>query len=271
MLEQTIEYLVSWFVYPNLLWNQLLLSIGLSTAFAAVWLTPYWTPILKKPWAWAILAGGGFLSVLAVTFIQIPLQAWTGHALLHFWSQAVLMRWLLLAGIPQMLLSGLVQEGSKLVPVIIYWRQNGKNIDPKLGLVIGAVAGLGLGVFEAVWTHNQVFASGWTLSRVQLYGPLALAVFWERFFVIAFHTAVSALAGWGLAKGWGWQFYLLASMLHGLTNYAIILLQAGIMNDVQIELFIAVIAVLVTTAALWLRWRKTTEPVELAADAAESG
>ena len=70
------------------------------------------------------------------------------------------MRWLLLAGIPAILLSGLVQEGSKLVPVVVYWWRKGRNIDPKLGLAIGAVAGLGLGVFEAVWAHNHIFPRG---------------------------------------------------------------------------------------------------------------
>jgi len=78
----------------------------------------------------------------------------------HFWSQEILLNWILLAGIPSILLSGLVQEGSKLVPVVIWWWRSGRDIDPKLGLAIGAVAGLGLGVFEAVWAHNAIFASG---------------------------------------------------------------------------------------------------------------
>ncbi|MCK5182491.1 MAG: hypothetical protein KAQ73_08110, partial [Dehalococcoidia bacterium] len=59
------------------------------------------------------------------SFIQIPLQTWAGQALGHFWSQEVLMRWILLGGIPQILLSGLVQEGSKLVPMVVYWGRSG--------------------------------------------------------------------------------------------------------------------------------------------------
>ena len=171
MLEYMVNFFVSGFVYPGILWNQVLLGIGLGVVFGAVWLTPYWTPILKKPWAWAVLAGGAFLSWLAVALIQLPLQIWAGQALGYFWSREILMRWLLLAGIPQILFSGLVQEGSKLVPVVIYWWKSGRNIDPKLGLAIGAVAGLGLGVFEAVWAHNQIFASGWSWELVQ---PAAL-------------------------------------------------------------------------------------------------
>jgi len=259
MLEQMVAFFTSWFIYPNILWNQVLLGIGLAVVFGAVWFTPYWTPILKKPWAWAVLASSAFLSLVAVTFVQIPLQVWTGQALNNFWSQEVLMRWLLLAVIPGILYSGLVQEGSKLVPVVTYWWRKGRSIDPKLGLAIGAVAGLGLGVFEAVWVHNTVFAAGWTWEAVQTGGLVALAPFWERFFTVAFHTAASAIAGWGLAKGWGWQFYLLASFLHAFANYSAVLFQSGLITVIQVEIFAAVWAMLVTGGALWLRWRKTNE------------
>ncbi len=171
------------------------------------------------------------------------------------------MRWILLAAIPGILLSGLVQEGAKLIPVVTYWWRSGKSIDPKLGLAIGAVAGLGLGVFEAVWVHNTIFTTGWTWEAVQTGGVVALAGFWERFFTIALHTAMSALAGYGLAKGWGWQFYLLASFLHAFANYSAVLFQSGLITIIQVEIFIAVWSMLVTAGALRLRWRKSVEIV----------
>ena len=256
MLEQMVGFFVSGFIYPNILWTQLLIGIGLAIVFGAIWFTPYWTPILKKPWAWAVLVTSAILSWAAVAFIQIPLQLWSGQALNHFWSQEILLSSLLLAGIPAILLSGLVQEGSKLVPVVVWWWRSGKNIDPKLGLAIGAVAGAGLGVFEAMWVHNTIFAAGWSWEAVQISGVVALAPFWERFFTVAFHIAASALAGYGLAKGWGWQFYLIASFLHAFLNYSVILLQSELITVIQVEIFVAVWAVLVTAGALWLRWRK---------------
>ena len=256
MVELMVSFFLSWFANPNLL------GIGLAIAFGAVWFILYWTPILKKPWAWAVLAGSAILSLVAVSFVQIPLQALTGQVLGHFWSQEVLMSWLLLAGIPQVLFSGLVQEGSKLVPVVVYWWRQGRSIDPKLGLAIGAVAGLGFGVFEAVWVHNTIFAFGWSWEAVQASGVLALTPFWERFFAVAFHIAATALAGYGLAKGWGWQFYLIASFLHILLNYSVVLLTLGLFTTVGLEIYAAVVAVLVTAGALWLRWRKSAELAE---------
>ena len=250
MTEYTVGFFVSFFQNPSLL------GIGLAVAFGAIWLACYQPPLFKQPWLWVVLVSSAILTLAAIAFIQIPLQALTGQALNHFWSQEVLMRWLLLAGIPAILLSGLVQEGSKLVPVVVYWWRTGRYIDPKLGLAIGAVAGAGFGIFEAQWAHNTIFASGWTWEAVQTGGLVALAPFWERFFTVAFHIAASALAGYGLARGWGWQFYLLASFTHAFINYSVLFLQSGLTTHVQVEIFIAVCATLVTGVVLWLRWRK---------------
>jgi RsiW-degrading membrane proteinase PrsW (M82 family) len=264
MVDYMVSYFVSFFQNPSGSGIYLAIAIGLAIAFGAVWLACYRPPLFKKPWLWAVLVGSAFLTLVAFCFIQIPLGTWAWQALNHFWSEEVLVKWILVAAIPQMLLGGLVQEGAKLVPVVAYWWRSGKNIDPKLGLVIGAVAGAGFGILEAQWVHNQIFASGWTWEWVQTYGFTALLGFWERFFTVAAHIAFPALAGYGLAKGWGWQFYLIASVLHGLLNYTVVLLYAGLLTNVHAEIFIAVLAALVTAWALWLRWRKTataTEPV----------
>jgi RsiW-degrading membrane proteinase PrsW (M82 family) len=246
MIDNMVGYFKSFFENPNAL------GLGLAIAFGAIWLARYWPPLFKKPWLWAVLVSSAFLTVAALCFVQYPLQVWTGKALNHFWSQEVLARWVLLVAIPQILLTGLVQEGSKLVPVVVWWRRSGKSLDPKLGLVIGAVAGAGFAIFEARWLLSQ-----WTWELVQTYGFMALLAFWERFFTVAAHIAFSALAGYGLAKGWGWQFYLITSFLHGLLNYSTVFRAAGLFTDTHAEIYIAVLAVLVAAWALWLRWRKT--------------
>jgi ABC-type glycerol-3-phosphate transport system permease component len=82
---------------------------------------------------------------------------------------------------------------------------------------------------------------------------------WERFFSVAFHIALSALTGYGLAKRKGWQFYLIAAFLHGLMNYSIILIENNLLTSFQDEMFTAIFAIAVNAVALWLLRRKTNE------------
>lgn len=256
LAERTIDFFLSAFRFPGLDWWLVLVAIGLGLAFGAVWLSLYRPPLHKRPWLFlAVAVLAAFLTWTAVAFVQIPLQTWTQQALLHFWSSATLTRWLLLAGAPLVLLSGLVQEGAKLVPVVFYWLGRHRHLSLRDGLFVGAIAGAGFGVFEAVWVHNSVFAAGWTWHSVETSGVLALIAFWERFFTVGFHIAVSALSGYGLARGWGWQFYLLASVLHGAANYAVVLLSKGLLSSNQTEIYIAVFAAVLTAVILWLRAR----------------
>jgi RsiW-degrading membrane proteinase PrsW (M82 family) len=270
MLESMLDFFKSFFYYPGLTWYQALIGIGLAFAFGAAWFAAYRSSILKKPWAWAVLAVSAVLTLLAVTFVQIPLQVWSQQAMVHFWGYTTFVDWVLLTGIPIIALSGLVQEGAKLVPVVFYWWRKGRNITPRMGLVLGAVAGLGFGVFEAVWVHNSAFVYGWDWSLVESGGIMGLATFWERFFLVGFHIAASALAGYGLAKGWGWKFYLIAAGLHTLVNYVAALFSAGLLGAVGMEIYVVVISLAVAALALWLRWRRTAEPSLSQSSGAES-
>jgi RsiW-degrading membrane proteinase PrsW (M82 family) len=234
----------------------LFLGIGLGIIFGAIWLICYWPPLFKKYWLWLVMISSAILCWFAVAFIQLPLQLLVGQLLGQFWTEEIIMQWLLLASIPQILLSGLVQEGAKLIPIVIWWRRNKTDFLPKMGLIVGAVSGAGFGIFEAVWAHNTVLASGWTWQAVQAQGLGALIPFWERFFAVPFHIASSALAGYGLAKGRGWQFYLIASFLHALLNYSVVLLQSGMLTIVQLEIYGSLIALVITAVALWLRWKQ---------------
>ena len=259
MLEKMNEFFISGFYFPGITLTGLLLGIGLGIIFGAIWLSCYWPPLFRKYWLWLVMAISAILSWLAVAFVQIPLQVLVGQLLGRFWSQEILMEWILLAGIPQILLSGLVQEGAKLIPVVFWWIRNKTDITPTMGLIVGAIAGAGLGIFEAVWAHNTVFASGWTWQVVETNGLVALMPFWERVSAVAFHIAASALAGYGLARGWGWQFYLIAAFSHALMNYGVALLQSGILTVVQMEIYASIIALVITGIAFWLRWKKSEE------------
>ena len=97
---------------------------------------------------------------------------------------------------------------------------------------------------------------------VESQGLLALLPFVERFFAVALHIGCCALAGYGLAKGWGWQFYLIAAFVHGLANYSVVLWQSQVLTIVQMEIWLAVIATVLTVFVLWLRWRRPAEIVD---------
>ena len=262
MWVQMIQHLESWFKYPNNEWDMMLIGIGLGIAFGAFWLVGHWPPLFRKHWLWTVAAFSAFLTLLAIVFVQIPLQTWAGDAIRHFWNQAVIADWLFLLAIPQILVSGLVQEGAKMVPMVLWWWRSGNSISPKLGMAIGAITGAGFGIFEAIWVHLRVFNAGWTWQVYQTDGFLAIAGFWERFFSVGFHIAVSSLVGYGLAKGKGWQFYLIASGLHALFNYIIVFFQKGYLTIVQVETYVAVFAVILTAIVLWLhRTRRHEEEI----------
>lgn len=262
MWDQMMAFLKSFFLYPGLELEMMFIGIGLGIVFGAIWLCAYWPPLFKKPWFWMVAVFSAFLTLLAVTFIQIPLQYWVGQALYHFWDQLTLFNWLLLTGLPGILLSGLVQEGAKMVPMVVWWWRSGFDLTPQMGLAIGAIAGAAFGIFEAVWVHNQMFAAGWTVQALQTDGFLGIAGFWQRFFVVCLHVSASSLAGYGLARGKGWQFYLIASGLHALINYGVIFLQRGYFTITQVETWVAVAAVLTAVWALLLRWGRKSEENE---------
>jgi hypothetical protein len=263
-----LDFFVSFFQNPSA-WG-----IGLAFAFGAVWLAAFAPPVgrlgLRTPLLivalLSVFVASAILTLAAISFIQIPLQIWCGQALNHFWSQETLLRWILLAGIPGILLSGLVQEAAKLLPPLVYMKWK-RPQGAKLALIIGAISGAGFGIFEAQWALNMTFALGWSWGTVELLGLgfEGLFPFWERFFAVAFHIGATAIAAYGLFRGKWWQFYLLAAFLHAFLNYSAVLFGGGYLTLLQTEIYIAVVAVVTVGLALWLRWRPQREQAMLIA------
>lgn len=256
MWQTMTEFFVSAFYYPGITPGGLVAGVLLGLAFGAVWMSAYIAPLFEKRWLWAVMLASAVLCWSAISFIQIPLQLLIGELLGGLWTADVLQKNILIAGIPQILCSGLVQEGAKIVPVVAWWWYAGKQLELKQGLLYGAAAGAGFGVFEAIWAHNMVFAQGWTWQAVEVNGVIAFTPFWERFFVVALHVSLTALVGYGLAKGRGWLYYLIAAVLHSLANYSVILLKSGLFNVLQLEIYTALITIATTAFVLWLRWNK---------------
>jgi hypothetical protein len=154
-------------------------GIGLALLFGLVWLAPLAPYKLDRYYTWLIFLGGAVVFAPAVIYIQIPLQTLVSDWLATLTGLLNYLKYNLFATIPFVLLSGLVQEGARLVPVVIFWLTQGRRIDPKLGLTMGAMAGAGLGIFEAQWVLNSIFASGWSTELAETYGLLAYAGFWK--------------------------------------------------------------------------------------------
>ena len=237
-------------------------GIGLAVIFGIVWTASLKPSGLRRPTFWIVLLAGAVLFAPAIAWIQSPLQSQVGTAIIKAMGLPSYQNELLWAGIPVILLSGLVQEGAKLLPVVAFWLFKHRELDPQSALIIGAVTGVGFGVFEAQWVLNGVFASGWSWANFQAYGFIGIAAFPERFFTVAFHTASTALAGWGLARGKGWQFYLLASFLHFIVNYGVILSAKDVFTSAQVEIYVYVVAALVFSAVLWLRYKPSIKENE---------
>ena len=73
---------------------------------------------------------------------------------------------------------------------------------------------------------------------------------------------MAAFIGYGLAKGKGWQFYLIGVGVHVLYKYSSVLYRAEHISLVQAEVYIAVFAVILTTLLLlWYRRRSRMEEV----------
>jgi len=248
MIEQSLAFFANWFANPNFT------AMGIAIVISIAWYAAYRPPIRAEyGFLWVVMAASAVLTLLAIVIVQMPLQALVGLLLARSFEPETLATWLYILGIPQILLTGLVQEGAKMIPMVLVWQRSEHYLDAKVGLIVGAAAGLGFGVFEAMWTLNQAYAAGWTLADASG-GFLALAPVWERFFAVGGHVAFSALAGYGLATERGWVFYLIAAALHSLGNYTLVLLQSGLIGVGAVEVLVALVAIGAAAWALYIRY-----------------
>jgi len=243
--------------FPYFFANPTILGWSCAVVFAAIWIACYRPPLFSKPWLWAVFAAGAVLAPVAIVIASIPVGYGLTLLCNYVWSQETIQNWAWLLNIPSIFIFGLIWEGAKLLPVSIYWWREKMDIEPKFGLLIGAVAGAGLGLLETQWSLNYfIHDLNWNWQLIQTRGFPALTGFWEGFFVLGLNVASTALAGWGLAKGWGWKFYLLASFVYLVTNYNSVLVSYKLVSAVQAQFIIATWALIVVGVTLWLCERK---------------
>jgi hypothetical protein len=252
VLQQMFYFLTRYF------WaDATIIGWGSAIVFTAIWLACYRPPLLSKPWLWAVFFGGAILAPIAIIITAFPMRIGISNFLSYYLSAEAVHTWSWLVSIPSIFLFGLVWEGAKLLPVGAWWWWKKKNVEPQFGLLIGAVAGAGFGWLLTQWTLNYfILDYNWSWALVQVEGFPAISGFWESFFVLGINIASTALAGWGLAKGWGWKFYLLAGGVYLVTNYNSVLAGVGLVSESQAQFIIASWAVIVVGVTLWLRDRE---------------
>ena len=247
ILEQSLAFFINWFSNPSFT------AMALAVLVGFIWYATYVPPVRGYAFLWAVAVVSAIVTLLAIVVVQLPLQALVGQLLVKAFAQDTIIKWLYILGLPQILLSGFVQEAAKLVPILYIWQRSERYLDPKVGLIIGAAAGLGFGAFEAMWVLNQAFAGGWTWAAVEAGGFQGFMPVWERIYAVGGHIAFSALAGYGLARERGWLFYVIAAALHSLMNYTVVLLQAQLISLTTLEILAAMVAVGAAAWALYIR------------------
>ena len=253
------ECLLSAFQSPNIY------GILIAVLFTVAWLALYRPPMLKKPILWAFFISGALITLCAFCIIQNPLQALIGQAFYRTWGNQLVQNWVLLFILPGILITGLVQEGAKVLPGVIYWWKNKRTIDPKWGFTIGALSGAGWGFLEAQWVHNSVYSIGLNWDVIGTKGFFAIAPFVESFFTIPFHIASCALISYGIAKGRGWQFYLIVALIHAALQYSASLIRytlTGLSDMPQLIIIVVIIAIFslaISSVALLILWKRLKE------------
>jgi hypothetical protein len=232
------------------------LSAVLALAFAAPWLILLVGRWLGRFWVWMAVVASAVLFPLSIAWVQVPIQQGINVLYANNLSTETISRYVVLLGLPLVLIAGLVQEVVKFVVAVGGLHLVHARGSPRGGLALGAASGAGYGGMEAFWTFNTIFASGFTWATVQLAGPGALLGFVERFFAVMFHIGVASLAAYGYAIRRPWRYLLLAIALHTLTDYMVILLQAQLLNVAELEIVVAIVAVAAMSAALWIRTRR---------------
>jgi uncharacterized membrane protein YhfC len=230
-------------------------SAVLALLFVAPWLALLAGRRLGRPWLWVIVSLGALLFPVSIAWIQVPIQQGLNKLWVSRFPVPTIERFLLLFGLPSIVVAGLVQEVVKFGIGIAGLYLIGERRTPRAGLAMGAAAGAGYGGMEAFWVFNQIFAAGFTLGTIQLAGMAALTGFIERFFAVMFHIGVASVATYGYASGRPWRFLLIAIGLHSLADYTAVLLQAGVLGVTGVEIIVAIIAVATISAAWWIRVR----------------
>lgn len=256
MFEGSLETFLKYFLLPNVDLSFFLLSILFVLIYTAICLLPFRPPLHKNTGLWIVLVAGLILTPFCIAFIQMPIQRAISNAISGLASSLGNVTAYAISGIFIALIASFVQQGARLIPTWAYLVKTKTLTSPLNGLIVGAVAGAGFGIIDAFLGHNQIFQLGLNKLMQSGGGIIALVVF-ERFFTLAMCTATTAIAGYGIATGKGWQYYLIICGVQFIFNYIPFLISTKYLDLIAAETLMFLIAAGTMTFALWLRYKKT--------------
>ncbi len=162
----------------------------------------------------------GILAYLIVREILYPVQKW--YSLKYMIPGLQTGQSLYILAILPALISGLLQELFKLIPVILVylWKRPTRNYS----ITLGIMCAVGFGIYEASAITGPAFQAG----NFSLFSWHVC----ERIVMILFHVVSGAAFGYGLNRGWKYllYFWLIISMIHWISDYLLVFLQKNIID-----------------------------------------
>ncbi|MEW6244509.1 MAG: hypothetical protein AB1497_09675 [Bacillota bacterium] len=213
----------------------------LMTAFI-VWivirgrLSGQWKERVRRALFLVLVATGAAAFLPSIANVQVPLQRTVSAWVLSNVASANP----LVIYAPAVLVSGVVQESTKLLIAVLAFRMLTARHNPlsaNTAITLGVYVGAGYGGFEAWLVLSYVFGAVAVPAA-----SIAVSAL-ERLAAVAFHVGVAGLVwyfwyrGTVLTKILSW---LGGSLYHSLLNYGIVLLQAGVFSITALYFFLMV-------------------------------
>lgn len=260
MVEQMFQLFTSFFRLPTASAGWTLFAIGLALVYGAIWIAGFWPPLFKNWRLWLVLVAGFILPTIILSFIQLPLQYTTFQylaPLLDKYFQDIAVK--LITGILLAIIFGLTVQGALFIPVFYYRLNRLDEFTPRFGLMVGALSGAVFGMMLSFSLFSKFVEIG---IATALSHPVSYLSFVERFFAVALFAGTTALCGYGLAKGKGWQAYLIFAGVLCVYQYISLLMSAKMFDLWATEIIMTLLSAAAAGLALWLYWKKT-KPEEI--------
>lgn len=230
-----------------------LTAVGTATAIAlasVLWL-PFaaWGSPRSPGLLWTAAPIGGLLFLAGVFGLQVALQTQLEQLLVRMVSPLTLEAWPIAIAAPIALVAALVQESARLFATLGTLRLAHRG--RAAGAWTGALAGAGVGLFEAAWLLGAIPPTHFAI--------LSAAVL-ERLIAIAFHIGAGALLGAGIVARRVTGAFVVAVMLHAMVDSVAALYQMGRASAGDALWMAAVIGIGLFLAMLLtgLRWMRAS-------------